>query len=156
MQNDKRRGLPVSTAQEKALIAISRVRNILFRRLDQVFRANGLTTGQFAVLEAIFHKGDLCVNEIKASVLGTDGNIPVVINNLCKKGLTSRRKLENDGRYSVITLTDEGRAIAAKAYEEQKDLLTELMSGMEKDELRKMTELLFRLYDTLSDGTHSD
>lgn len=141
----------MSTQQEKALIAISRVRNLLFRELDKVFRSNGLTTGQFAVMEALYHKGDLCVGEIKKSVLGTDGNIPVVINNLCKKGLTAKNKMEKDSRYSVITLTDQGRGIVAKAYEEQKELLSELMTPFGKDELEQMTSALFRLYDHLRD-----
>ena len=71
------------------LIAMHRIVNELDRR-TAIARKYGLTLPQFAVLEALYHKGDLSVGELKESVLSTDGTIPVVTRHLKPAGAYSR------------------------------------------------------------------
>ena len=47
------------------LIAMHRIVNELDRRTAAIARKYGLTLPQFAVLEALYHKGDLSVGELK-------------------------------------------------------------------------------------------
>lgn len=139
----------MSTIEERFLISVSRIRNLLFRNQDIIFRKNELTISQFEVLEVLLHKGGLCVKEIQEKVLGTNGNIPIVIKNLEKKGLVSRKKGENDARYSIIELTDEGKKITERVYNEQRDHLKNFLSGIDKELLNNLNKELFYILKNL-------
>jgi len=70
----------------------------------------------FAVLEALLHKGPLPVNEIGRKVLLTSGSITVAVDRLEAKGLVERRAHGTDRRARVVHLTKEGRKLITHAY----------------------------------------
>lgn len=132
----------MSSVNEKLLIGISRVRNHLHRELDVVFRENGLTSPQFAVLEVLYSKGELCVGEIQEAILSTPGNVPVIIHNLEKQGLISRRTSDIDKRVSLIALTDKGHRLITKVYPAQTRRLDELLAGYAPETKQQLVSLL--------------
>ena len=70
----------------------------------------------FAVLEALLHKGPLPVNEIGKKVLLTSGSITVAVDRLETKGLVERRAHGTDRRARIVHLTKEGRKLIRRAY----------------------------------------
>src|SRR6185312_5386242 len=78
----------------------------------------GLEVGatDFAVLEALLHKGPLPVNEIGKKVLLTSGSITVAIDRLESKGLVERRASGADRRAKIVHLTKPGRELIARVY----------------------------------------
>jgi MarR family 2-MHQ and catechol resistance regulon transcriptional repressor len=70
----------------------------------------------FAVLEAVLHKGPLPVNEIGKKVLLTSGSITVAVDRLETKGLVERRAQGTDRRARIVHLTKEGRKLITRAY----------------------------------------
>src|SRR6267378_5187964 len=70
----------------------------------------------FAVLEALLHKGPLPVNEIGKKVLLTSGSMTVAVDRLEQRGLVERRAHGTDRRARVVYLTREGRKLIARAY----------------------------------------
>jgi MarR family 2-MHQ and catechol resistance regulon transcriptional repressor len=70
----------------------------------------------FAVLEALLHKGPLPVNEIGKKVLLTSGSITVAVDRLEDKGLVERRAHGTDRRTKIVHLTKEGRKIISRVY----------------------------------------
>jgi MarR family 2-MHQ and catechol resistance regulon transcriptional repressor len=70
----------------------------------------------FAVLEAVLHKGPLPVNEIGRKVLLTSGSITVAVDRLEQKGYVRRRAHGTDRRARVVHLTTEGRKLITRAY----------------------------------------
>src|SRR5467141_529473 len=70
----------------------------------------------FAVLEALLHKGPLPVNEIGKKVLLTSGSITVAVDRLEKKGLVERRAHGTDRRARVVHLTKAGRKVITRVY----------------------------------------
>src|SRR5213594_1732713 len=70
----------------------------------------------FAVLEALLHKGPLPVNEIGRKVLLTSGSITVAVDRLETKGLVERRAHNTDRRTRMVHLTKEGRRLIKGAY----------------------------------------
>jgi MarR family 2-MHQ and catechol resistance regulon transcriptional repressor len=70
----------------------------------------------FAVLEALLHKGPLPVNEIGKKVLLTSGSITVAVDRLEQKGLVERRAHGTDRRARIVHLTREGRRLISRAY----------------------------------------
>ena len=49
----------------KILIGLHRVSNEIDRRTTRIVKCYGLSMGQFAVLEALFHKGDLTIGHVQ-------------------------------------------------------------------------------------------
>jgi len=70
----------------------------------------------FAVLEALLHKGPLPVNEIGRKVLLTSGSITVAVDRLETKGLVERRAHGTDRRARIVHLTKEGRKLITRLY----------------------------------------
>ena len=70
----------------------------------------------FAVLEALLHKGPLPVNEIGKKVLLTSGSITVAVDRLETKGLVERRAHGTDRRAKIVHLTKEGRKVITRVY----------------------------------------
>ncbi|WP_156299060.1 MarR family winged helix-turn-helix transcriptional regulator [Streptobacillus canis] len=139
----------MSTREEKLLIAVSRLRNLMHRELEVVFRMYGLTTTQFSVLEVLKHKGSKSVGEIQKLVLGTNGNIPLVIKNLERDELIIREKPENDKRISIISLSPKGKEIVQVVYLQQKEKLEDLFSNFSDEELKTLTDKIFDVYNRL-------
>jgi MarR family transcriptional regulator, 2-MHQ and catechol-resistance regulon repressor len=70
----------------------------------------------FAVLEALLHKGPLPVNEIGKKVLLTSGSITVAVDRLETKRLVERHAHGTDRRAKVVHLTKEGRKLITGVY----------------------------------------
>src|SRR5258705_12898485 len=70
----------------------------------------------FAVLEALLHKGPLPVNEIGKKVMLTSGSITVAVDRLETKGLVERRAHGTDRRTRIVHLTKAGRKLITSAY----------------------------------------
>ncbi len=70
----------------------------------------------FAVLEALLHKGSLPVNEIGKKVLLTSGSITSAVDRLEARGLVERRAHNADRRARIVHLTKEGRKLITRAY----------------------------------------
>ena len=70
----------------------------------------------FAVLEALLHKGPLPVNEIGKKVLLTSGSITVAVDRLEMKGLAKRRAHGTDRRAKLVHLTSVGKKLITRIY----------------------------------------
>ena len=70
----------------------------------------------FAVLEALLHKGPLPVNEIGKKILLTSGSITVAVDRLEKRGLVERRAHGTDRRARIVHLTKSGRTLITRIY----------------------------------------
>ena len=70
----------------------------------------------FAVLEALLHKGPLPVNEIGKKVLLTSGSITVAVDRLETKGFVERRAHGTDRRARIVHLTKGGRKLITRVY----------------------------------------
>src|SRR3979411_2187680 len=75
----------------------------------------GLGDSDFAVLEALLHKGPLPVNTIGPKVWLTPGSISVAVDRLEQKGLVRRRKTD-DRRVRRVELTPAGRTLITKTF----------------------------------------
>jgi len=83
----------------------------------------------FAVLEALLHKGPLPVNEIGKKVLLTSGSITVAVDRLEAKELVERRAHGTDRRARIVHLTKEGRKLITRAYADHADEMERLASA---------------------------
>ena len=92
----------------KLVIGLNRAVNKINKLTSNLCAKHGLTLSQFAVLEVLYHKGNLTVGQVKDYILSSDGTIPVVIRNLEKRMLVKRTKHKEDNRSFLISITDKG------------------------------------------------
>jgi len=100
----------------------------------------------FAVLEALLHKGPLPVNEIGKKVLLTSGSITVGVDRLETKGLVERRAHRADRRARIVHLTKEGRKVITLAYADHAADMERLASAsLTKAERKTLINLLKKI-----------
>lgn len=127
------------------LIALSRTSQTIQRRSATILKDSGLTITQFGVLEALYHKGDMTINEIIESLLSTSGNMTVVINNLEKEQLIDRYVNPKDRRSALIAITEKGRLRVEEIFPPHLLDLRECFSVYSNDEKEQLLDLLKKL-----------
>jgi len=112
----------------------------------------------FAVLEALLHKGPLPVNEIGRKVLLTSGSITVAVDRLETKGLVERRAHGTDRRARIVHLTKEGRKVITRVYADHAADMERLASAsLTKAERKTLISLLKKIgYEAAASLGHSD
>ncbi len=100
----------------------------------------------FAVLEALLHKGPLPVNEIGKKILLTSGSITVAVDRLEKKILVERRAHGTDRRARIVHLTKEGRKLITRTYAEHAADMEKLAAAsLTRAERRTLISLLKKI-----------
>src|SRR4029077_15484243 len=91
-----------SPKEEQALgsyVKLARAANTVLAFSREGLDEAGLTTSQFAVLEALFHVGPLCLGDLARRILTSSGNLTLVIDNLQKRNLVKR---EQQGKHTRL------------------------------------------------------
>lgn len=100
----------------------------------------------FAVLEALLHKGPLPVNEIGKKVLLTSGSITVAVDRLENKELVERRAHGTDRRARIVHLTKAGRKLITRVYADHAADMERLASvSLTKAERQTLIRLLKKI-----------
>ncbi len=115
------------------------------REAAYIKELTGLSMMQFFVLEALYHKGDLCVKDIKEITNATGGNLTVVIKNLERDGLIDRVEDPADRRRLALSLTDQGRELIKELFEKHVVHLAELTSVLTTDEKQELIRIMKKL-----------
>lgn len=120
--------------------------------------ASGMGGSDFAVLEALLHKGPLPVNEIGRKVLLTSGSITVAVDRLEKKALVERRAHGTDRRARVVHLTKAGRNLITRVYADHAADMEQLASAsLTKSERKTLIALLKKIgYEAASLSEQSE
>ena len=100
----------------------------------------------FAVLEALLHKGPLPINEIGRKVLLTSGSITVAVDRLESKGWVERRASGTDRRAKIVHLTKAGKELIGRVYARHAADMEQLASAsLTKAERETLIRLLKKI-----------
>lgn len=100
----------------------------------------------FAVLEALLHKGPLPINELGKKVLLTSGSITVAVDRLESKGLVERRASGTDRRAKIVHLTKAGKELIGRVYADHAADMERLASAsLTKAERETLIRLLKKI-----------
>jgi len=99
----------------------------------------------FAVLEVLFAKGPLPVNDIGRRVLLTSGSITTAVDRAEKRGLVRRMPAPQDKRIVRVELTDKGRTLVGGALKVHFRNLAHALSGLAPAEQETLANLLRKL-----------
>jgi DNA-binding MarR family transcriptional regulator len=106
-------------ASMRAVTSIMRAHQILLAELDAMLRPYGITFSRYEALVLLVHshQGSLPLSKIGERLQVHATSVTNVIDRLEAAGLVRREPNPRDGRGVLAVITDEGRAIAAKATE---------------------------------------
>ena len=119
---------------------------IVFRKAERTIRSieyrvikeNNLTPTQFSVLETLYSKGNLRIQDLIDKMLATSGNMTVVIKNMTRDGWIFRTCDPSDRRSFFIGLTPKGRSKIEAVLPEHIQNVQQglsILTGEEKEDL---------------------
>jgi len=140
----------------KLLVVMSRALNAVTEHVwkDDMER-HGITPTEFAILEALYHKGPLLLGEVQRKILVTSGGITYLVDRLVEKGLVKREQCPEDRRARYAVLTPAGQALIKKIFPAHAARIEQAMSGLTQAEQREATALLRKLGLAVASRTES-
>jgi MarR family 2-MHQ and catechol resistance regulon transcriptional repressor len=139
-----------------AFINLARATNSVQARLSAQLEEQGLTVGQFGVMEALLHLGPMSQCALGEKLLRSGGNITLVIDNLEKHGLARRERQTEDRRTIVIHLTPKGLRLIKRVFPAHAKMILKEMSQLEpseQEDLRRLCRKLGRGGESSSETT---
>jgi len=126
-------------------VVLSKAARSVADRANQSIADTGLGTTDFAILEALLHKGPMPVNTIGKKLLLTSGSITTAVDRLVAKGYVARNDHPDDRRIRVVELTAAGRDLIGPAYARHEKDLEQLVSVLTATERTTLVNLLRKL-----------
>ena len=117
---------------------------IVFHKAERTFRAAESPT-QFSVLETLYSKGDLRIQNLIDSILATSGNMTVVIRNMVRDGWIKRETDPDDRRACIVSLTEKGRKKIIEVLPDHIRNVQKVMSVFSEEEQKQLQTLLKKL-----------
>lgn len=132
---------PTATAL-KLYVVLARAAAAVHRHADADVTRHGLTSGEFAILEVLYHRGPLLLGEVQRRVLASSGGTTFLVDKLEKRGLVRRLPSETDRRARYAALTEKGHAKMAAIFPAHAETIRRAVSGLGLADQRAATALL--------------
>ncbi|MFC2947459.1 MarR family winged helix-turn-helix transcriptional regulator [Virgibacillus sediminis] len=126
----------------KTFVVLMKSSKTVMERVKEDIKNYGMKTSDFAILEALYHKGELTVKQISEAVLINTGSITYVIDKLEAKGLLKRRPCTEDRRVVYIHITDQGNQLMDEIFPKHQQVIEEIFSGVSNEEKETIVEAL--------------
>ncbi|HEX4808809.1 MAG TPA: MarR family transcriptional regulator [Bryobacteraceae bacterium] len=125
------------------------LREVALRSIENT----GMCFSDFAVLEALLHKGPMAVNTIGAKVHLTSGSITTAVDRLESRGLVVRQNDASDRRTRIVVLTDEGRKQIESMFRAHEADMNRAMDVIPASERMELIVLLKKLGRAVQEDT---
>jgi MarR family 2-MHQ and catechol resistance regulon transcriptional repressor len=142
------RPIPITGDQRLALgayVKLMRAASCVTARMHKHLAEWKLTMSQFGVLEALLHLGSMTQQDLGRKILKSSGNITMVIDNLEKRRLVTRKTDPKDRRRTRINLTTEGNAIIREIFPKHAEITEQVFSVLSKTDCQQLALLLRKL-----------
>ena len=137
----------------KTFVKLMRAAGAVAGKAEISLEESGLTPSQFAVLEALYHKGPMCLGAVAEKVLSSSGNLTLVATNLENAGLVRRQQGREDRRFFQLHLTPKGRRLIAEIFPEHAQRIRGALSVLNPSEQEQLARLCKKLGLALADRT---
>lgn len=138
-------GSPEELLALDSYIKLTRAADSVNARLNASKSMRNLTISQFGVLEALYHLGSLCQNDLGSKILKSNSNMTTVVDNLEKRKLVRRERDQEDRRMVMVHLTENGLELISKILPEHVAAIKEQFKGLKQEELIILGNLLRKL-----------
>jgi MarR family transcriptional regulator, 2-MHQ and catechol-resistance regulon repressor len=137
-----------SPEEQQALdtyIKLMRAAQSVTKRVHEHLGPWKLTTGQFGVLDALYHLGPCSQQELARKHLVSPGNIVMVVDNLEKRGLVERRRSEKDRRMMEVHLTSAGAGLFEQVFPEHLRRIVKQLGVLSEPERHALSRIAKKL-----------
>ena len=146
-------GTPAEQRALDAFIKLMRATDSVSSDLSRHVAAEGLTMGQFGILEALLHRGAMCQGELGTKLLRSGSNVTTVVDNLEKRGLVQRTRRADDRRVIDVALTPEGRRLIRRIFPAHARRIVRLFGALSAENQQHLGELCKTLGRSVSEET---
>lgn len=137
-------------------LVLMKAHRTLKRHAERSIEALDMCLSDFAILEALLHKGPQSVRDLGRRIELTSGAMTTAIDRLETRGLVTRADHPTDRRTWVIHMTPDGKALISKAFAGHEQAMERAMRGLSKSERATLTDLLKRLGTTAEEQLAQD
>ena len=145
-------GTEEETRALNAFIRFTRAFQTVDRKTSTTFRTHDLTSGQFGVLESLYHLGPMHQGTLGDKLLQSKGNISTIISNLEDREFVERRRDPDDRRYVTVHLTDEGEGLIADIFPDHVQRIAKTLGVLDNEEIEELGRLCKKLGVRNADG----
>lgn len=143
----------MSTASALDLwVKLARAFNAVAAHSHADIASHGLTPGEFAILEALYHKGPMLHGELQRKVLVTSGGITFLVDKLIARGLVQRRDCPTDRRARYAELTAAGKKLIGGIFPGHAEVMARAVAGLTATEQKACAALLKKLGTAAAQG----
>ncbi|WP_342771985.1 MarR family winged helix-turn-helix transcriptional regulator [Neobacillus piezotolerans] len=133
---------------EPFIVLMKTAKGIHEKIREQMLKSN-LNVTEFSVLEVLYQKGTLTIQQICQNVLISSGSMTYVIDKLEKRGLLKRSACPNDRRAIHVSITDEGLNIMDMIMPKYLDMVDGLFEVLNPEEAETFLKLLKKVNNTV-------
>ncbi|HEY9448207.1 MAG TPA: MarR family transcriptional regulator [Gemmatimonadaceae bacterium] len=138
----------VASAEDAALklwVVLARAQLAVARHAEADIARHGLTLGEFAIIEVLYHRGPLLLGEVQRKILVSSGGVTYLVDRLEAKGLVKRQECAEDRRARYAALTPEGEKLMGRIFPEHARSIARAVSGLTRAEQLEASALLRKL-----------
>jgi MarR family transcriptional regulator, 2-MHQ and catechol-resistance regulon repressor len=129
----------------KLWVVLSRAQAAVSAHVAADVQRSGLTLTEFAILEALYHRGAMLLGEVQRRILVSSGGITFLVDRLVAKGLVERQECPSDRRARYAALTPDGEALIARIFPGHAAMIARAVSTLTAEEQQVAVKLLRRL-----------
>ncbi|MGF7033862.1 MarR family 2-MHQ and catechol resistance regulon transcriptional repressor [Paenibacillus mucilaginosus] len=132
-------------ASLKLLVVLSKAYKTVMDRAVKDMKQYELSPSEFTILEVLYTKGRIPLQQIGEKILITSGTITYNIDKLEKKSLLKRVPCQEDRRVIYAEMTPAGNELFDRIFPDHADTIHGLMQGLTPEEKETAVELLKKL-----------
>ena len=129
----------------KLFVVLSRAHTAVARLTEADIARHGFSPGEFAILEALYHRGPLLLGEVQRKILVPSGGVTYLVDRLVAQGLVERQDCPTDRRARFAALTAKGEALIASIFPSHAEAVERAAAGLSTEEKQTAIALLRKL-----------
>ncbi|WP_077324188.1 MarR family winged helix-turn-helix transcriptional regulator [Virgibacillus siamensis] len=126
----------------KAFVVLMKASKTVEEQIKKDIKSHGISTTEFSILEALYHKGKLTVNQICDAVLIKSGSMTYVVNKLYERGLLDRKPDHKDRRVIHVYLTSKGEKLMDEIFPKHQEVIEQIFDVINTKEKESMIRIL--------------
>ncbi len=124
----------------KAFVVIMKASKTLEELVKKDIAAHGMKISDFAILEALYHKGRQTIKQISEAVLINTGSITYIIDKLEKNNYLQRIYCKEDRRVVYIEITSKGNDLMNEIFPLHQKMIESLFTDITEENKRMLID----------------
>ncbi|MCL1991230.1 MAG: MarR family transcriptional regulator [Defluviitaleaceae bacterium] len=135
----------------KLLIVLSKSCASVAKVAETDIKRYGLNITEFAVLELLYHKGDIPIQKLASKMILASGSMTYVVDKLLSKGFITKETCEKDRRVTYACISPRGKEKIATVFPSHQLAIAELFTHLTASQKEALIDTLKIIGQTAQD-----